>query len=115
MRTRNWTVRRSCTGGFCDRWAPRRGRRFLGWPGRPGPVVTRLEDGRDFAVAVALHRAANCPEGALVSYVQARCRLPVLEAEDKDAIEPGRVYLAPADYHLLGQIAKLLNELGRIR
>lgn len=66
-----------------------------------GQVVAHLDDDCEFAVAVALHRAANSPEGALVSYVQARCRLAVSEAEDKDAIEPGRVYVAPADYHLL--------------
>ncbi len=66
-----------------------------------GKVVALLEEGCSFALAVALHRAANSPEGALVSYLQARCSLPVSEAEDKDSIEPGRVYLAPADYHLL--------------
>lgn len=66
-----------------------------------GQVIARLADGSMFALAVALHRASNSPEGALVSYLQARCGLPVAEAEDKDAIEPGRVYVAPADYHLL--------------
>lgn len=66
-----------------------------------GRLVAPLEEECSLALAVALHRATNPPEGALVSYVQARCRLPVTEAEDKDAIEPGRLYLAPADYHLL--------------
>lgn len=66
-----------------------------------GQVITPLEGGCTFALAVALHRASNSPEGALVSYLQGRCRLPVAEAEDKDVIEAGRVYVAPADYHLL--------------
>lgn len=66
-----------------------------------GQLVTRLEKSCTFTLAVALHRAPNSPEGALVSYLQARCLLPVSEAEDKEAIEPGRVFLAPADYHLL--------------
>lgn len=66
-----------------------------------GQVISPLDEGCAFALAVALHRASTSPEGALVSYLQARCRLPVAEAEDKDAIEPGRLYLAPADYHLL--------------
>jgi two-component system chemotaxis response regulator CheB len=30
-----------------------------------------------------------------------RCALPVKEAEDKEPVEPGRVYFAPPDYHLL--------------
>ena len=53
------------------------------------------------SIAVALHRAVNPPEGALVSYLQARCPIPVSEAEDKDLIEAGHLYVAPADYHLL--------------
>ena len=66
-----------------------------------GRLVGLLDPSTTMTVAVALHRAANSPEGALVSYLQARSPLPVAEAEDKDAIEPGRIYLAPADYHLL--------------
>ena len=30
-----------------------------------------------------------------------RCALPVREAEDKEPVEPGTVYFAPPDYHLL--------------
>jgi two-component system, chemotaxis family, protein-glutamate methylesterase/glutaminase len=30
-----------------------------------------------------------------------RCALPVKEAEDKEPVQPGTVYLAPPDYHLL--------------
>lgn len=31
----------------------------------------------------------------------ARCSLPVREAEDKEPIQPGTVYFAPPDYHML--------------
>ena len=31
----------------------------------------------------------------------ARCVLPVREAEDKEPVQPGTVYFAPPDYHLL--------------
>ena len=54
----------------------------------------------DAAVAVAQHRGVQAPD-LLVGSLQAATALPVQEAEDKDPIEPGRVYLAPADYHLL--------------
>ncbi|MGI8686108.1 MAG: chemotaxis protein CheB [Acidimicrobiales bacterium] len=66
-----------------------------------GRLVGLLEPSATLTVAAALHRAANGPEGALVSYLRARSRLPVREAEDKDELEPGHIYLAPADYHLL--------------
>ncbi|MGH8902215.1 MAG: chemotaxis protein CheB [Egibacteraceae bacterium] len=66
-----------------------------------GQLARDLDPGSVLALAVALHRGADGPEGALVSYLTARCRLPVSEAEDKDEIEPGHLYLAPADYHLL--------------
>ncbi len=31
----------------------------------------------------------------------ARCVLPVKEAEDKEPVQPGTVYFAPPDYHML--------------
>ena len=31
----------------------------------------------------------------------AKCALPVREAEDKEPVQPGAVYFAPPDYHLL--------------
>ena len=66
-----------------------------------GRLLALLEPRSTIAVAAALHRAPNGPEGALVSYLGGRSRLPVREAEDKEEIQPGHVYLAPADYHLL--------------
>ena len=66
-----------------------------------GRLLALLQPHPEVAVVAALHRAPNGPDGALVSYLRARSRLPVAEAEDKDEIEPGHVYLAPADYHLL--------------
>ncbi|RYE51317.1 MAG: chemotaxis protein CheB [Hyphomicrobiales bacterium] len=40
-------------------------------------------------------------DNALVSLFQARCQIQVREAEDKEPVLPGVVYLAPSDYHLL--------------
>jgi two-component system chemotaxis response regulator CheB len=53
------------------------------------------------AVAVAQHRSADSSRGSLESLLQSHTRMQVVEAGDKDPIEPGHVYLAPADYHLL--------------
>lgn len=51
-------------------------------------------------VAIVQHRHKQTDE-TLSAFLQRHCALPVTEAEDKEAILPGRVYLAPADYHLL--------------
>jgi two-component system chemotaxis response regulator CheB len=52
-------------------------------------------------IAVAQHRSADGRGGGLAALLDAHASLPVLDAEDKHPIEPGRVYLAPPDYHLL--------------
>ncbi len=50
------------------------------------------------AVVQHRHRASN---ETLPSYFSRFSRLPVVDAEDKQWIRPGAVYLAPANYHLL--------------
>ncbi|HEV7486930.1 MAG TPA: chemotaxis protein CheB [Thermoanaerobaculia bacterium] len=57
---------------------------------------------RDFCVpiAVAQHRHKKSNEG-LPAYFRRETDLNVVDAEDKQWIQPGHVYLAPADYHLL--------------
>ncbi len=52
------------------------------------------------AVFVVLHLPRERPS-LLVEIFQPKCALPVREAEDKEPVEPGTVYLAPPDYHLL--------------
>jgi two-component system, chemotaxis family, protein-glutamate methylesterase/glutaminase len=51
-------------------------------------------------LAIAQHRHKDSDD-SLSFFLQHQCALPVKEVEDKDAIMPGRVYVAPADYHLL--------------
>jgi two-component system, chemotaxis family, protein-glutamate methylesterase/glutaminase len=52
-------------------------------------------------VAVAQHRDRD--ESLLGAALRHRSRLPVGDAEDKEPIRPGRVFLAPAGYHLLSE------------
>jgi two-component system, chemotaxis family, protein-glutamate methylesterase/glutaminase len=56
----------------------------------------------DFPVPVVIvqHRKKDGDDG-LCEYLKKRSVLPLLEPNDKDKVEPGRVYLAPRDYHLL--------------
>lgn len=56
----------------------------------------------DFAlpVVIVLHRLEGVV-GHLDRYLDQHCALPVVEAEDKQPLRGGQVYLAPAGYHLL--------------
>jgi two-component system chemotaxis response regulator CheB len=49
---------------------------------------------------VAQHRHKNSNEG-LPAFFRRNTKFNVVDAEDKQWIEPSHVYLAPADYHLL--------------
>lgn len=51
-------------------------------------------------VVIVQHRKKDGDDG-LCEYLKKRSRLPLIEPDDKEKLEPGRVYLAPRDYHLL--------------
>lgn len=51
-------------------------------------------------VIIVQHRMATV-DNYLVTYLDSCSPLKVREAEDKEPITAGRVYIAPADYHLL--------------
>ncbi|HEX9107330.1 MAG TPA: chemotaxis protein CheB [Longimicrobiales bacterium] len=53
----------------------------------------------DAAIVVVQHRGRQ--SDALAEVIQMSSPWPVAEAEDKDPVLAGRVYVAPADYHLL--------------
>ena len=50
-------------------------------------------------IVIVQHRGKD--ESSLSDYLNRTSPLPVSEPEDKEAILPGHVYLAPRDYHLL--------------
>jgi len=53
------------------------------------------------AVVVAQHRSPDSHPTAFRDLLGAATRLRVCEADDKDALRPGTVYLGAPDYHLL--------------
>ena len=63
-------------------------------------LVSCLPDDLPIPVVLIQHRHRMSDE-ALPRLLQDRTGLTVCDAEDKMPIEPGRVYVAPADYHLL--------------
>jgi len=58
--------------------------------------------GRDLplSVVIVIHRTVVFESG-LEDLLSGRTRATIREVEEKDPIQPGTIYLAPADYHLL--------------
>ena len=66
-----------------------------------GTLLGQFDGELGAAVAVAQHRAPDWGSTRLVERLGESSALPVREVDDKDDLAAGRVYLAPADYHLL--------------
>ena len=69
-------------------------------------ILTALPANLGASVVIAQHRRAD-PESQLCQLLARRCALPVVEPEDKTPLERDRVYLAPADYHMLVELGSL--------
>jgi two-component system chemotaxis response regulator CheB len=63
-------------------------------------LLPALPAGLRASLFIVLHLPRERPS-LLVEIFEKRCALPVREAEDKEPVEPGTVYFAPPDYHLL--------------
>ncbi len=66
-------------------------------------ILPALPAGFARPVLVVVHVPPD-RDNVLVSLLQAKCRLTVKEAEDKEPIVDGVIYLAPPDYHLLVEV-----------
>ncbi|RYY87054.1 MAG: chemotaxis protein CheB [Chitinophagaceae bacterium] len=58
-----------------------------------------LRSSLSFPILIVIHRKSS--ESILAELLAARTSLPVKEAEDKEPMQPGTIYIAPADYHTL--------------
>lgn len=54
----------------------------------------------NIAIVIVVHRKQGM-DSLLADLLQGRTTLPVLEIEEKMEIQPGKIYIAPSDYHLL--------------
>ncbi|WP_348822403.1 chemotaxis protein CheB [Flavobacterium aestuarii] len=61
-----------------------------------------------FAIVIILHRK-NTTDSILEQLIALKTVLPVKEIEDKTLLEPGFIYIAPSDYHLLFEKNGLLS------
>jgi two-component system chemotaxis response regulator CheB len=66
-----------------------------------GTLLQGIPHELDQAIVVAQHRSAGSSRGGLESLLQRHVERPVSEPHDKELVEPGHVYIAPPDYHLL--------------
>ena len=81
-----------------------------------GQVLSGLPAEVDLPIVIAQHRHPDAQEGTLAELLQRQIDRPVVDAEDKMAIEPRHVYVAPPDYHLLverGSFALSVDERVR--
>jgi two-component system chemotaxis response regulator CheB len=76
-----------------------------------GILLDALPAGFKPAILVVVHIPPDRPS-LLAELYRPRCRLPVREALDKEAIEGGTVYFAPPDYHLLVESDHTLSLSG---
>jgi two-component system chemotaxis response regulator CheB len=62
-------------------------------------LLPRLQELKEVAVVIVMHRKAG--ESLLVQLLAEKTRWLVKEAEEKESINSGTIYVAPPDYHLL--------------
>ena len=63
-------------------------------------LLPQLRAGLNLAIIIVIHRKYS-NDSSLTTLLAGKTQLKVKEADDKDDILPGWIYLAPADYHLL--------------
>lgn len=66
-----------------------------------GRLLADIRDDIEQPIVIAQHRHRSSIPAGLSELLHLRIRRPVRDVEDKMAIEPRNVYIAPPDYHLL--------------
>lgn len=64
-------------------------------------ILPRLNFPLNYPIVLVFHRKSSPTDVSLIQLLQAKSLHPVKEAEDKESINPGQIYVAPANYHLL--------------
>jgi two-component system chemotaxis response regulator CheB len=63
-------------------------------------LLPALSPAFSFAIIIVLHRKSSS-DSSLTDLLSSKTKISIWEVEDKDAVIPGAIHLAPADYHLL--------------
>jgi two-component system chemotaxis response regulator CheB len=81
-----------------------------------GQVLADLPDEIDVPIVATMHRHPNAASRTLPELLNLRLARVVQDVDDKTALERGRVYIAPPDYHLLVERGSLaLSVDDRVR
>ena len=63
-------------------------------------IIPKIKSDLNIPIIIILHRKSNTPT-SIAKIFSSKTHLPVLECEEKDILQPGTIYFAPPDYHLL--------------
>lgn len=70
-------------------------------------ILPALDASFSMPVLVVQHLSPG-HDSYLATHLDARCALAVKEAEDKEPLRPGTVYIAPPNYHLMVEASRTL-------
>ncbi len=62
-------------------------------------IIASLPENYSLPVILCLHRLKHVRSG-FVEALSIKSKMPILEPNDKDPIKAGKIYLAPANYHM---------------
>lgn len=71
-------------------------------------ILEKLPVDCPLPVIVVQHRSKD-QKVLLEEVLQSKCKIRIKQADEKEKIEPGFVYIAPPDYHLLVEAAKAFS------
>lgn len=74
-------------------------------------ILPALSAGYPLPIMIVVHLPPD-KKSLLAVLLQAKCRVAVREAEDKEPVCGGTVYIAPPDYHLLVEHGRTLSLSG---
>ena len=63
-------------------------------------LVTHMKRSMELMVILVFHRKSD-EDSLLTELISARTELSVKEIEEKELLQPGVIYIAPSDYHIL--------------
>lgn len=64
-------------------------------------ILPKLNFPLNYSIVLVFHRRSGPTDASLIQLLQSKSSNPIKEAEDKESIQPGQIFVAPANYHLL--------------
>lgn len=71
-------------------------------------ILSSLPDNFSTSIFLCLHRLKHVRSG-FIEALSIKSKTPIFEPYDKEKIKPGKIYLAPANYHKIIEIDKSIS------